>query len=68
MRVSKLILNALVGAALLASCKKDVLQKRVYDNVIYEVNPVALYASNAEKTKQKSSTQYVSILYNDLFN
>jgi hypothetical protein len=63
--------NVLVGLALLAmlsSCKKDVMQTRVYDNVYYEVNPVTLYATNAEKTKQKSSLQYISILYTDLFN
>jgi hypothetical protein len=66
MRVS----NALVAFAvlLLTSCKKDVVQTRVYDNVLYEVNPVTLYESNAQKTKQKSSLQYISILYTDLFN
>lgn len=69
MRVSKLLLNALVGAILLfTACKKDVLQKRVYDNVVYEVNPVTLYTTNAEKTKQKTGLQYISILYTDLFN
>lgn len=50
------------------SCKKDILQQTVYDNVIYEVNPVAVYASNAEKTKQKSPDQFISILYSNLTN
>ena len=60
MRVSKYFINGLVSIALLASCKKEVLQKHVYDNVIYEVNPVTLYANNAQKTKQKTSLQYIS--------
>ncbi|HZG00568.1 MAG TPA: hypothetical protein VEY71_06170 [Chitinophagales bacterium] len=69
MRASRLLVNGLVGIALLfGACKKDVLQKRVYDNVLYEVNPVTLYATNANKTKQKTSLQFISILYTDLFN
>ena len=40
----------------------------MYDNVYYEVTPVTLYTSNAEKNKQKSSIQYISILFSDLFN
>ena len=49
-------------------CKKDITQQTVYDNVIYEVNPVEVYASNAEKAKQKSSQQFISILYSNLTN
>ncbi len=52
----------------LFSCKRDVIEKRVYDNVIYEVNPVTLYLNNAQKTKQKTPLQYISILYANLFN
>lgn len=61
---------ALVAITVIAtpSCKKEILRKRQYDNVLYEVNPVALYTTNAEKTKQKSALQYISILYTDLFN
>jgi hypothetical protein len=52
----------------LTSCKRDIIEKRVYDNVIYEVNPVTLYLNNAQKTKQKTPLQYISILYTNLFN
>jgi hypothetical protein len=51
----------------ISGCMKD-SQHTVYDNVIYEVNPVAVYASNADKTKQKSPEQFVSILYTNLTN
>ncbi len=51
-----------------SSCKKEIIQQTKYDNVIYEVDPVKLYQSNAEKNKQKSSVQYISILHSDLFN
>ena len=52
----------------LTSCERNVLQKKVYDNVIYEVNPVKLYLTNGDKTKQKTSIQYISILHSDLFH
>lgn len=45
---------------LFGSCKKD------YD-YIYDVGSEAVYSSNAEKTKQKSSNQFISILYSNLF-
>lgn len=53
---------------LLFGCKKDITQNVVYDNVIYEINPVEVYESNADKTRQKTSEQFISILYTDLFN
>lgn len=49
-------------------CKKDVEEKQVYDNIIYKVDTTRLYSSSAEKTKQKSQTQYISIMYSDLFS
>jgi hypothetical protein len=61
-------LFSLCSLILLGACKRDVFEKRVYDNVIYEVNPVTLYLNNAQKTKQKTSLQYISILYSNLFN
>jgi hypothetical protein len=42
------------------ACKKDY-------NYIYDVGNEVVYESNAEKTKQKTSAQYVSILYSNLF-
>ncbi|MEL6671472.1 MAG: hypothetical protein AAFR61_04745 [Bacteroidota bacterium] len=37
------------------------------DHYLYEVNPVALQADNSQKTKQKSSEQFVAGLYAILF-
>ncbi len=45
---------------LLMACKKE------YD-YIYDLGSEAVYSSNAEKDKQKSSTQFISILYSNLF-
>ena len=65
-----IILFISVCAALMFSsvgCKKDVEITRNYDyNVIYEVDTTWLYQSSADKTKQKTSDQYISILYSDL--
>jgi hypothetical protein len=47
-------------AAVLASCRKD-------PEVLYELNPVTLYSSAAEKDKLKSTEQFISILYTNLF-
>lgn len=58
----------IVFALLLTSCKKERVETQVYDNVIYEVDSTRLYNSAAEKTKQKTPTQYISILYSDLYN
>lgn len=50
-----------------SGCKKDVEITRNIDyNVIYEVDTTYLYQSSADKTKQKTSYQYISILYADL--
>ena len=53
---------------LFLSCKKEIEEKTVYDNVIYGIDTTRLYSSSAEKTKQKTQTQYISIMYSDLFN
>ena len=49
-------------------CKKEIEEQQVYDNVIYEIDSTKLYGSSAQKTKQKTPTQYISILYSDLFS
>lgn len=59
-------MTVLVGLAL-ASCKRTIIQQPVYDNVIFQVDTVYVYSSNVEKTKQKTSSQYLSILYADIF-
>lgn len=67
MRVSKIALVAIAAVAMVA-CKKKTVEEVTYDNVIYELDDVPVYSSNVQKTKQKSPTQYISILYSDLFN
>ncbi|MDQ3072759.1 MAG: hypothetical protein M3Q97_05815 [Bacteroidota bacterium] len=52
---------------LFAGCRKQVVEEVVYDNVIYDLDTVAVYGSATEKTRQKSAAQYYSILYGDLF-
>lgn len=57
------------SAVMLAfSCKKEIEEKEIYDNVIYQVDTSRLYLSSAEKVKQKSQTQYISIMFSDLFS
>lgn len=50
------------------SCKKEVEETIVYSNVIYGLEDIKLYSSNAEKTKQKSPELLLSIMYSDIFN
>ena len=53
---------------LLSSCTKEKkIDRELIYNPVYEIDTVNLYGSNVEKTKQKSSTQYLSILYGNLF-
>jgi len=55
-----LFLPLFIVVVLSIACKKDY-------NYIYDVGSEVVYESNAEKTKQKSPAQYVSILYSNLF-
>lgn len=48
------------------SCKKTIVQDKVYDNVIYDLGNQVVYTAASQKTKQKTATQYLSILYADL--
>ncbi len=64
--MKKIFLLLLVISSLTA-CKKTVIQNHVYDNVIYDVGKTAVYQSAAQKTRQKTTTQFISILYSDLF-
>ena len=64
----KLYLLLLPGL-ILSGCKKEVQVNEdvILDRVVYGVNDVDLYSSSAEKTKQKNSTQFISIAYADLY-
>lgn len=69
MQVFKITISAFFALILVfTSCKKEVEQTIVYSNVIYELDDVKIYSSNAEKTKQKSPELLLSIMYSDIFN
>jgi hypothetical protein len=54
-------LGALAAVStLLQSCQKE-------KEALFELNPVELYSSAAEKDKEKTNAQYISILYTNLF-
>ncbi len=65
---TKILLFFIVFLAF-SSCKKEttVINQPVVDNYIYGVTGENLYQSNVEKNKQKTSEQYISILYANLF-
>lgn len=60
-------LLVLMVAFVIAGCKREITEQVIYDNVVYQIEDVVVYESNVEKTKQKTPTQYISILYQDLF-
>ena len=64
----KIIWLLSVSFIFLNACKQDIEEKQVLDNIIYEVDTQRVYSSSAEKSKQKSQTQYISIMYSDLYN
>lgn len=53
----------------LGACKREttIIRETIPDNYIYGIEGDTIYQSNAEKTKQKSSEQFISILYANLF-
>jgi hypothetical protein len=54
-------LGALTAVSvLMQSCRKE-------KDALFEINDVQLYSSAAEKDKEKSNAQYISILYTNLF-
>ncbi|MBC8173090.1 MAG: hypothetical protein H7X71_04215 [Chitinophagales bacterium] len=50
-----------------SSCKKEITQEIIYDNIIYGVDTVAVYASANEKDRLKTPLQYISSLYSNLY-
>lgn len=63
-RIVWLGLILMVGFA----CKRKETHRTEYDNVLHDLDTTKIYASNAEKNKQKTATQYISILYSDLYD
>ena len=56
----KISILSIFTVLLLISCKKDY-------RYIYDVGNEVVYENNSEKNKQKSSAQFISILYSNLF-
>lgn len=52
---------------MVSACKKVLEEEVTYDQAIYGINTQVVYSSSAEKTRQKTPVQYISILYGDLF-
>lgn len=67
MRVFKYII-IMLAVSLAFSCVKRIEEKVVYDNVYYQMDTVAVYQTAAQKVKQKTALQYLSIMYADFFN
>ncbi len=64
--ILKNCLLAVISFAVITSCKKQIIEDVVYDNIIYQVDTVAVYQSNTEKDRLKTPIQYISSLYSNL--
>jgi hypothetical protein len=58
----------ILATCLAFSCVKRIEEKVVYDNIYYQMDTVAIYQTAAQKVKQKTALQYLSIMYADFFN
>jgi hypothetical protein len=67
MKKSNFIIVFILFISMLSACKKVTIEDKIYDNIIYDIGNKKLYTSSAEKVKQKSNAQFISILYADLF-
>lgn len=64
---AKKILMLLSGITFfISSCKKEVVEEVIYDNIIYQIDTVPVYQSNTEKDRLKTPIQYISSLYSNL--
>ena len=50
-----------------SSCKKEIIENVVYDNIIYQIDTVPVYQSNTEKDRLKTPLQYISSLFSNLY-
>ena len=68
---TKLQIYATICGVLIAlsvtSCKKEIVEEVIYDNIIYQVDTVPVYQSNSEKDRLKTPVQYISSLYSNLY-
>ena len=67
---SPILFAAILSLPLLfVSCKKEttIIKETVYNNDIFEITNEVVYQTSAEKTKQKTTEQYISILFTNLY-
>ncbi len=62
----KIVLLLLVMTFIITSCKKEIVEEVIYDNIIYQIDTVPVYQSNTEKDRLKTPIQYISSLYSNL--
>jgi hypothetical protein len=61
------ILLAALLSLTISSCRKETTADVKINNVTYHLDTLNLYSSAAQKTRQKTPAQYVSILYTNLY-
>jgi len=61
MKTIRILFTLLSFSLILSSCKKDT-------NYIYEVDDVTVSQAGGEKGNVKTTTEFISIVYSDLFN
>ncbi len=67
MPASKTYIWLLLAGIALSSCKKEIIQEVVYDNIIYQVDTFAVYENALEKDRLKTPLQFISSVYSNLY-
>lgn len=67
MPASKTYIWLLLAGIAFSSCKKEIIQEVVYDNIIYQVDTVAVYENALEKDRLKTPLQFISSVYSNLY-
>ncbi len=57
----------LVLAVFLSSCERERIKDVIVDQLIYGIDTIPVYASAADKDKQKTTTQFLSTAYTQLY-
>ncbi|MFN0274976.1 MAG: hypothetical protein ACKVPJ_04470 [Chitinophagales bacterium] len=56
-----------ISILIFSACKKEITQEIIYDNIIYNIDTVPVYAGSSEKDRLKTPLQYISSLYSNLY-
>jgi hypothetical protein len=67
MQVFKFLFWVLTFCLLCFACRKETVETIKQGNVVYQLDTIPLYSSNAQKTRRKTPSQFFSILYANLF-